>query len=173
MIIETPRLTIFPLTFDQLVLYLRDDSQLERELNLNEAVRVIPQALLDAFNETILPAVADPSKNYLYSTLWTVVCKERNQMVADLCFQGEPNREGEIEIGYGTYDLFQGMGFITEAIGAVVRWAFSQPKVKAIIAETDQTNVASHRVLEKNGFVRVRTSESSFWWRLERSDFAQ
>ena len=168
MTLETPRLTIFPLTYDQLVLYLQDDSQLERELNLNETVRIIPHALLDAFNSTILPAVADTSKNYLYSTLWTIVCKERNQMVADICFKGEPNSKGEIEIGYGTYDEFQGMGFITEAIGAVSRWAFSQPKVTAIIAETDQINLASHRVLQKNGFEKYKTTETTFWWRLKK-----
>lgn len=168
MILETPRLTIFPLTYDQLILYLQDDSQLEKELNLNETVRIIPQALLAAFNDTILPAVADNNKNYLYSTLWTVVSKERNQMVADLCFHGEPNSKGEIEISYGTYDEFQGLGIITEAIGALVQWAFSQPKVKAIVAETDQTNVASHRVLEKNGFTKYKTGETTFWWRLDK-----
>jgi hypothetical protein len=28
-------------------------------------------------------------------------------MVGDICFVGEPNTEGEVEIGYGTYENFR------------------------------------------------------------------
>jgi len=165
--LETERLVIFPLTYDQLIMYLQAENRLEEVLSLNKGNRIIPQELLDAFKETILPAVADTTKNYLYSTLWTIVNKELNQMVADLCFQGEPNERGEIEIGYGTYDEFQGKGYMTEAIGAITRWAFNQPNVKTILAETDQSNLASHRTLAKNNFKPYKKVESMIWWKLE------
>jgi [ribosomal protein S5]-alanine N-acetyltransferase len=166
--LETKRLVIFPLSYDQLVLYLQENNKLEEELNLKSGNENIPQELLDAFNETILPAVADTTKNYLYSTLWTIVSKEMNQMVADLCFKGEPNESGEIEIGYGTHDEFKGKGFMTEAIGAISAWAFSQPNVKTIVAETDQSNLASHRTLAKNNFKPYKKVESMIWWKLEK-----
>jgi len=167
--LETERLVIFPLSYDQLVLYLQGNNKLEEDLNLKKGNEKIPQELLEAFNETILPAVADNSRDYLYSTLWTIVSKEKNQMVADLCFKGEPSEHGEIEIGYGTHDAFKGNGFMTEAIGAIKVWAFNQPGVKTILAETDQNNLASHRTLAKNYFRPFKKVESMIWWKLEKN----
>jgi RimJ/RimL family protein N-acetyltransferase len=103
----------------------------------------------------------------LYSTLWTIISKANNKMVGDLCFVGEPNANGEIEIGYGTYKEFEGNGFMTEAVGAMIEWAKQQPEVKAITASTDKTNVASYTILQKNQFVQVGESENLFHWRLK------
>lgn len=73
-------------------------------------------------------------------------------MVGDLCFQGEPNENGEIEIGYGTYDHFQNMGYMTEAVGALVRWGLGQERVLAVVAETNADNIPSQKILKNNGF---------------------
>lgn len=89
-------------------------------------------------------------------------------MVADFCFKGTPNRAGEIEIGYGTYEEFQGNGFMTEALGAMIAWAFSQPNVNTILAETDQTNEASHSTLVKNNFKQYKVVDAMIWWKLNR-----
>jgi ribosomal-protein-alanine N-acetyltransferase len=104
--IETDRLVLRPLTYEQLIKYTKCDNSLEEELNLNESSRTISPELKEAFEQTILPNVADKSKNYLYSTLWTAISKAENKMVGDLCIYGEPNTDGEIEIGYGTYEEF-------------------------------------------------------------------
>lgn len=117
---------------------------------------------------TILPNYcANPDKNYLYGTLWTLLLKIENRMVGDLCFMGEPNPKGEIEIGYGTYAAFQGKGFMTEAVGGMIQWAKTQSGVKGMIASTDKNNVASWAVLEKNGFVKCGETETLFNWRLD------
>jgi len=102
--IETKRLILKPLTHPQLLKYLKLDNSLEMDLNLKTTSRAISAELREALEQTILPNVADTNKNYLFSTLWTVISKEENKMVGDLCFIGEPNTDGEIEIGYGTYD---------------------------------------------------------------------
>ncbi len=165
--IETKRLILKPLTYDQLLKYAKSDNSLEKELNLNETSRIISPQLKEALEETILPNVADKDKNYLYSTLWTAISKAENKMVGDLCIIGEPNTDGEIEIGYGTYDEFQGKGFMTEMVGGIIEWARSQPIVKSIIASTDKTNAASFKVLQKNSFIKIGETETSFNWKLE------
>ncbi len=164
--IETKRLILQPLTYDQLVKYIRADNSLEDELDLNETSREISEELKEALEQTILPNVADPKKNYLYSTLWTVIWKEKNKMVGDLCFVGEPNGVGEIEIGYGTYDEFRKKGFMTEAVGGMVKWAEEQAEVKSIFAATEKSNVASSTILEKNNFIKVGETGTLFNWRL-------
>lgn len=165
--IETERLILKPLTYDQLVKYSNGDNSLEEELNLNETSRKISDELKEALEQTILPNVADTTKNYLYSTLWTAISKAENKMIGDLCIVGEPNAEGEIEIGYGTYSEFQNKGFMTEMVSGIIEWAKTQPIVKSIIASTDKTNTASFKVLKKNNFVKIGETETLFNWRLE------
>jgi len=56
-------------------------------------------------------------------------------MVGDLCFMGAPNADGEIEIGYGTYQIFAGFGFMTEAVGGMISWVKKQSEIRVIIAD--------------------------------------
>jgi [ribosomal protein S5]-alanine N-acetyltransferase len=170
--IETKRLILKPLTYDQLVKYTKCDNSLEEELNLNTTSRTISIELKEALEQTILPNVADKTKNYLYSTLWTAISKDENKMIGDLCIVGEPNEKGEIEIGYGTYDEFQGRGFMTEMVEGIIKWAKTQPNVRSIVASTDKTNIASFKVLQKNNFIQIGQTETSFNWKLEMNNEA-
>jgi [ribosomal protein S5]-alanine N-acetyltransferase len=168
--IQTERLILQPLTCRQLVKYIAADGSLERELQLNATSRTISPELKEALEQTILPNVADRTKNYLYATLWTGILKVDNKMIGDACFKGEPDAEGAIEIGYGTYDEFQGKGFMTEMVAGMVTWAKMQPLVKAVIASTSKTNIASFRVLQKNNFIKVGETDTEFNWKLELND---
>ena len=165
--IETERLILRPLTYEQLMKYAKNNNSLETELCLNETSRKISTELKEALEQVILPNVADKSKNYLYSTIWTAIAKEENKMIGDICMYGEPNKNGEIEIGYGTYDEFQNKGFMTEIVRGIINWVKTQTEVKSIIASTDKTNQASFKVLEKNDFAKIGETETLFHWKLE------
>lgn len=165
--IETERLILRPLTHGQLSKYIRLDNSLEAELNLNQTSRTISPDLKEALEQTILPDVADTNKNYLYSTLWTIISKKDNKMVGDLCFMGEPNSVGEVEIGYGTYEAFRKRGFMTEAVSGIIKWAEKQSNIKYIIASTDKTNIDSSSILEKNNFIKCGETETLINWRLK------
>ncbi|MEN2401622.1 GNAT family N-acetyltransferase [Flavobacterium sp. MC2016-06] len=165
--IETERLILRPLNYEQLVKYTKCDNSLEEELNLNTTSRKISPELKEAFEQTILPNVADTTKNYLYSTLWTAISKVDNKMVGDICIVGEPNSDGEIEIGYGTYEEFQKKGFMTEAVAGLITWAKSQPKVFSIIASTEKENIASFKILLKNNFLKIEETKTLFNWKLK------
>lgn len=165
--IETSRLHIRPLSYEQLLKYIQNDQSLESELQLNDSTRRISPELKEALEQTILPNVARPAHNYLYSTLWTIIDRAKNQMVADLCFVGEPDASGQIEIGFGTYDQHQGQGYMSEAVGGIIEWAKAQPEVKCIYAETAEDNFASMSVLQKNGFVQLNRGDGMCSWRLK------
>ena len=164
--IKTERLVLKPLSYEQLKKYIRLDNSLETELNLKESSRTISPELKEALEQTILPNVADTSKNYLFSTLWTVISKEENKMVGDLCFVGEPNTEGEVEIGYETYEEFRKRGFMTEAVSWIIKWAEKQPNIRSIIASTDKSNIDSYSILERNDFIKFGETETLCNWRL-------
>lgn len=165
--IQTERLILQPLTYGQLIKYIAADGSLEKELQLNTTSRTISSELKEALEQTILPNVADTTKNYLYSTLWTAILKVEQKMIGDLCIIGEPNAAGEIEIGYGIYDEFQGKGFMTEVVGGIIEWARMQPQVKSIKASTEKTNTASFKVLQKNGFLQIGEDETFYHWKTE------
>lgn len=164
--IESERLILKPLTYGQLVKYINNDNSLERELKLNPTSKIISTDLKEALEQTILPNVADTGKNHLFSTLWTIILKSERRMVGDICFVGEPDSNGEIEIGYGTYDDFRGKGYMKEAVGCIIEWVKMQENVKSIFAQTAKDNPASFAVLEKNNFEKVGESDSVFNWRL-------
>ena len=165
--ISTARLNIIPLTYDQLVKYVKCDNSLEKELNLNPNSSTMSDALKEALENTILPNVADKAQNYLFSTLWTAISVVDNSMVGDLCIIGQPNELGEIEIGYGTYDEYQGKGYMTEMVGGIIEWAKTQSLVKSIIASTAKSNLASYKVLEKNNFIQMGETSLLYNWKLE------
>jgi RimJ/RimL family protein N-acetyltransferase len=165
--VETERLIMKPLTHGQLIKYIRLDGSLEKELNLNETIRTISPELKEALEATILPNVADRDKNYLFSTLWTLISKKERKMVGDLCFVGEPDANGEVEIGYGTNEEFRKMGYMTEAVGGMIKWAQKQPDIRSIIASTGKTNIDSFSVLERNNFIKSGETETLYHWRLK------
>lgn len=164
--ITTDRLIIKPLTLRQLVMYVKCDQSLERELKVNPSSREMSAELAAAFEQTIFPNVADETKNYLYATMWTAILITDKEMVGDICMYGPPDEAGEVEIGYGTHDKFQNKGLMTEIVGGMLSWLALQPEVRSVRAATEPANLASSRVLERNGFVKTAATESLCHWRL-------
>jgi len=59
---------------------------------------------------------------------------------------------------------FNGKGYITEAIKAVVTYGFEEMDLHSIEAVIDPDNVASEKVLQKNGFVKeAHILENELW----------
>jgi RimJ/RimL family protein N-acetyltransferase len=162
--IETERLILRPLTYEQLLKYSNLDNSLEEELNIEKSPRSISPELREALENSIIPSVGDLNKNYLYSTLWSLILKKENKMVGDLCFQGEPNIDGEIEIGYGTYFEFRRKGYMTEAVGKMLKWAKMQPEVWKVLASTEKNNISSQRILESNNFTKIGEADNIINW---------
>ena len=58
------------------------------------------------------------------------------------------------EIGYLSLPETNGKGYMSEAIKAVVAYGFQQMNLHSIEAIIDPENIASEKVLQKNGFVK-------------------
>ena len=58
------------------------------------------------------------------------------------------------DIGYGLNSDFQGLGYMTEAVRAVLNFGFGELGVHRISATTAVENIASCRVLEKVGMIQ-------------------
>ena len=163
--IETQRLTLLPLSLDQLRLHIADNAQLEASLGLLPGHRQVDAYLLSVITHFTVPRLKDPATNPLYHTIWIAIDRTTRQIVADAKFKGEPDEDdATVEIGYGTYPAFQGRGYMTEMVGGLLQWASQQPGIERVVADTDVNNRASQRVLEKNGFTQFTTVDNMVWW---------
>ncbi|WP_443940050.1 GNAT family N-acetyltransferase [Pedobacter sp. MW01-1-1] len=95
-----------------------------------------------------------------------MISKPDSTVVGDICFVGEPDPNGEIEIGYGTYQPYRNKGYMTEAVGRILDWARTQEKVKAVFASTTKDNVASYSILEKNNFIHIGEVDDMLVWKV-------
>ncbi|MBI2419001.1 MAG: GNAT family N-acetyltransferase [Ignavibacteriales bacterium] len=86
---------------------------------------------------------------------------EKPCLVAAAGFFGPPSDSGVVEIGYSVIHSRQGRGYATEMVAALVEIAFADSRVNSIIAHTYPVNIASVKVLEKNGFNLVETDDKT------------
>ena len=133
--IETKRLRIYPATQNQMEVFIAAQTN---------------DALKTAYSEMLEGCLKNPDKWEWYA-IWMIELKNGTH-IGELCFKGL-DLHGAAEIGYGILEEHQCQGYATEAVNAVLAWAFQNPNVKAVEAETDAENMASKRVLEKCGFI--------------------
>ena len=100
----------------------------------------------------MLRALAERIRPQLAPSAWMIVEERR---VVGLCSLVREPEDGIITIGYGVAPEFWGGRVATRAVAKLIEWARSDPRVKALAAETAADNIASQRVLENNAFVRT------------------
>lgn len=83
---------------------------------------------------------------------WMIV--EQGEVVG-LCSIKAIAEDGTIDIGYGIAPSRWNRGIAGRAIGEVLCWARTHDDVQSITAETTPANVASQRVLIRNGFIHT------------------
>lgn len=85
--------------------------------------------------------------------IWYVILLEgqRRRLVGLVAFKGPPDEQGIIEAGYSVLEQYQRRGLGTEATCAIMRWAFEDPRVKLVTAETFPELEASIKVMKGCG----------------------
>jgi len=161
--LNTARLTLIPLTSQEMALLLQGMEHLEQALGLTPSGFTPDTHTLEAMESLRQKALTRPG-DLLFLTSWQIILREHNIAIGSVCFMGPPNEQQEAEIGYGLYPAFRGKGYMTEAICAITDWALRQTGVSGILAKTDTENVASKNVLRRAGFANFfKTEEYDFW----------
>jgi ribosomal-protein-alanine N-acetyltransferase len=90
---------------------------------------------------------------------WLVVRQDTAEVVGSVAFGGMPDAQGAVLIGYAMYPDRVGSGFATEAVRAMVEWAFAQPGVEVVRALAPVWNTPAVHVAEKIGMRPVSSDE--------------
>ena len=130
---------------DRLVIYAASEDEMNKIL-AEEA----DEHLRAAYGEMLRGSLDHP-EDWSWYALWLIVRKD-GVCIGNLSFKGVPE-EGVVELGYGISEEYRGYGYATEAVETILAWAFDQPGVTSVAAETEAGNAASRRVLEKCGFL--------------------
>ena len=89
-------------------------------------------------------------------------------------FKGAPDDTGSVEIGYGIDSAFRGKGYMTEAVQAMINWAFQRDGCQMVTAcGVLKTNPASSHVLLNTGMVLSGEDDETFSYRIRREDWEE
>lgn len=167
--IETERLNLLPLKAHSLALALEDYGKMQTDLGLRATNTVLDEEMKYAMKVRLRKVLEDP-QNYLWLTNWAVVLKEENQIIGFIILKGCANENGEVIVGYGIEEKYRQKGYATEALKGLTEWIFQNPKALCVIADTEKTNIASHKVLKKLGAVKYKETDELMWWKIENKN---
>lgn len=169
MILETKRLKLIPLKLDQLEESLIDKEKMEKESGLTSDERSLDDLMQRVYKIKIDKIKVNP-EDYLYYTYWQIVAKNSNQIMGTIGYKGIPNSSGEIEVGYGLHPNHRGLGYMTEALKKMVKWAFDDVKqeVQAVIGRTTKENSASQKVIERVNMTKYDEDVEYIWFRVDK-----
>lgn len=110
----------------------------------------------------VAAATRDPGPFGVYK----LVAHAHGRIIGTAGFYGPPDASGEVTIGYGMVEPEWGQGYGTEAVAGLVAICRAHGGVSVINADTNLDNVGSQRVLEKNGFHKLRSSDTLHYYAL-------
>lgn len=150
--IETSRLIIRPLSHNELIKHIKSPGDLADDLALKPSKSLIDKETQEAILNDLLPNLSDLTKDPLFYTMWIIIERREKSIIGGICFHGQPDKNGEVEIGYGIDNEYRNKGYMTETISGFIHWAKNRGDIKAIKAVTDRVNLSSVQVLKKNYF---------------------
>jgi ribosomal-protein-alanine N-acetyltransferase len=157
--LRTQRLELLPLTSDAIEALLAGDPA--RLRSLTDADFPQPVGPPPYMAET-LPVVRNrlrtsPAEARWWN--WLVVRQDNREAVGSVAFGGQPDATGAVLVGYAMYPAREGNGYATEAVRAMVDWAFAQPGVQIVRALAPVWNTPAVHVAEKVGMRPVGSYE--------------
>ncbi len=162
--IVTARMQLVPATVALARAELTDRAEFARLLSATVPDEWPPEILADALPLFLEWTEAAPDRVgwYVWYAMMRVPREASDMLAGDVGdilmasagFKGPP-QDGTVEIGYSVLPRFQGQGYATEMVQALTDWAFTQPDVTRIVAETTEDNSPSVRLLKRQGFTNT------------------
>lgn len=153
---------------ERLLLRRIDENDVDEVLALRgnpETMKFIPRPLTKT-KEDALEHIAMIEDKIVSNTgiNWGITIKGNPKIIGIIGHYRIQPENHRAEIGYMSFPETNGQGYITEAIQVVVAYGFEQMNLHSVEAVIDPENIASERVLQKNGFVKeAHILENELW----------
>lgn len=165
--LQTTHLTIRPFTRDLMLAAIKDPAAAGALLELDVAA-----GWPNDDESGALPFLADELARDPALAEWGMhlfIQRQEGIIIGTSGFKGRPLTDGSVEVGYGIAPAYQGRGYATEGVRALVEWALAQPTVARVIADCLPENHRSARVLTKVGFRQLPSSGGYLNWEVRRA----
>ncbi len=130
-----------------------------------ETMKYIPRPLAKT-REDALTHIATIEEKIVNNTgiNWGITIKGSSKIIGIIGHYSIIPENHRAEIGYMSLPESNGKGYMSEAVKAVVAYGFEQMNLHSIEAIIDPENIASERVLQKNGFVKEAHIRENLLW---------
>ncbi len=163
--LRTPRLHLVAATLD---LAQTNDRARLSELLQADLPEYWPPPLNDDASAKFFADYLKANPDAVGWMMWYFILEEpRRIAIGNGGFKGTP-QSGTVETGYSIVPEFQRQGYASEAVEALIGWAFSHPNVQRVIAETLPELNASQALLRKLGFRATDGASEAGVLRFER-----
>ena len=161
--IETERLLLFPFDAVNLALFNADLALFEEKYGVKYHGEELDY-LLKGFLKKLEGEIAADPENYLYFTEFLIILKDSRRVIGSIDYKYVP-KNGLTEVGYGLNPVYEGHGYMTEALTAFLDFG-KMLGIRTVRADTLPGNVKSQNVLKRCGF-RFLKEEGNLWWEKE------
>lgn len=120
-----------------------------------EIMKYIPRPLAKNEEEALEHlALIDSGLEKNEAINWAITIRGNSKLVGIIGFYRTKHEDYRSEIGYMLLPEVHGKGIASEAVEIVVEFGFNEMKLHSIEAVIDPENIASEKVLQKNGFIK-------------------
>ncbi len=153
-LLETERLLLVPIDAEIIDALLESDESFSHAFGLindgEEYLNPFPGYLLK-IRERLLTC----PQEYPLAVDQLIILKKSGTVIGTIYFKNLPVN-GTSEIGYGINEPYRNRGYVSEALQAMLR---RENGISRVIADTTPDNLASQKVLKRNGFVLQEITE--------------
>lgn len=108
---------------------------------------------------------------------WGITLKGKDELIGTICYWNLQPADKKAEIGYELNPLYQGLGYMQEAVAEVLRVGFHKLDFELITACPQEGNQSSIKLLRKKGFslagefTEEETGSKYLDFRLAKADY--
>lgn len=139
MIIETERLKLLSLTYEELIDYVKGHKGFIKGGDEEKKV----------WDYTVVPMSEAPIEEHLFYTIWRGYFEGED--IVQVGFLRPVNELGVVEIWCHVKEGYMNRGFGTEAMKGLIEWAKQFDDIEFVGASAEPQNLSSKRMIEKCG----------------------
>lgn len=146
-IMESDRLTLYPMSKEELLEALREGQNLLPESVLSPVIRRAIRGKISNMKKV-------PKELHSWFTYWCIAKKEGDAM-GMIGAKGLPGEDGVVELGYAMAREYRRMGYMTEALMSFLDWLYECPFCAGAKLRILPANLPSLKTAESCGFFQV------------------
>lgn len=146
------------------ILFFRSDERILKFIDIIKATRIEDaHSFIQKINNGII------KNEWLY---WGIALREDDKLIGTICLWNILKEHLRAEVGFVLHPDLQGKGLMTEALVAVINFAFLDLRLHSLEGRVNPANTASIKLMERNNFIREAYFKEDYYYNGKFGDTA-